>query len=112
MKFLKKKKSVVCDMINILNNIVLNFMAKISDELFEKCKHKDITKVNGLKKIVSFLFCSFFFSFFHLQGAVIVSVFMYLSPLHSAFAFYRGTASVSITMLISSTAHYLQPMIS
>ena len=44
---LEKSTSAVCDAINTLNNIVLNFMAKISDEFFEKCKRKDITKDSG-----------------------------------------------------------------
>ena len=45
---LEKTRSAVCDAINILNNIVLNLMAKISDdEPFEKHKSKDTTKDSG-----------------------------------------------------------------
>ena len=44
---LEKNTNAVCDAMNMLNNIVLNFMAKISDESFKKCKCKDITKDSG-----------------------------------------------------------------
>ena len=44
MKFLKKNTSAVCDAINTLNNIVLNFMTKISNEPLEKYKCMDIIK--------------------------------------------------------------------
>ena len=47
MKSLKKNTNAVCDAINTLNNIILNFIAKISDEPLEKRKRKDITKDSG-----------------------------------------------------------------
>ena len=44
---IEKSTSAVCNAINALNNIVLNFIAKIGDEPLEKRKRKDNLKDYG-----------------------------------------------------------------